>query len=181
MTLRTFWPSGIVHLLYALVLVVVVSHAADAQVEKVHRVLIVPFPTAEGQAYVPTFRAAMRALGFVEGKNLILDVRLVDRDMAGVPAVIDDVIQQKPDAFVGWESVAQAMRSKTTSIPIVLAGAVDPVGAGLAHSLRRPGMNVTGVVQLNDVLPAKHIEIMRQIRRALARVGQLDDSTASGC
>jgi hypothetical protein len=70
------------------------------------------------------------------------------------------------------------MRAKTTSIPVVLAGAVDPVGAGLAHSLRRPGMNVTGVVQLNDVLPAKHVEIMPQIRPGLARFGQLVDSSA---
>jgi putative ABC transport system substrate-binding protein len=101
--------------------------------------------------------------------------------MTRVAPIIDDVISQKPDVLVGWESVAQVMRSKTTSIPIVLADAVDPIGAGLVQSLRRPGTNVTGVVQLNDVLPAKHIEIIREIRPRLARVGQFVDTTASGC
>lgn len=155
--------------------------AVESQTSKMQRIVLVPFPTAEGQAYVVTFRSAMRDLGYVEGKNLILDVRLVDREMTRVPATLDEVIALKPDVLIGWESVAQVMRAKTTSIPIVLAGAVDPVGAGLAHSLRHPGMNVTGVVQLNDVLPAKHIEIMGQIRPRLARIGQLVDTTASGC
>jgi putative ABC transport system substrate-binding protein len=175
------WKGHAVGLLSAAVFVLMAPGAVQPQTNKVHRVAIVPFPTSEGQAYVVTFRAAMRDLGYVEGKNLILDVRLVDRDMTGVPGVLDEVIRHKADVLVGWESVAQVMRSKTTSIPIVLAGAVDPIGAGLAHSLRRPGTNVTGVVQLNDLLPAKHIEIMRQIRPRLTRVGQLVDTTASGC
>src|SRR5688500_10573293 len=89
-----------------LVLLTVPDHARS-QTDKVHRVVLVPFPTAEGQAYVPTFRAAMRELGFIEGQNLTLDARLVDRDMTGVPVVIDEVIRHKPDVLVGWESVAQ--------------------------------------------------------------------------
>ena len=62
------------------------------------------------------------------------------------------------------------MRAKTTSIPIVLAGEVDPVGAGLAHSLRPPGMNVTGITLYLDELAVKHIELMREILPRLARV-----------
>ena len=111
----------------------------------------------------------------------MLDVRLVDREMAGVPAIVDEAIRLKPDVLVGWESVAQVMRAKTASIPIVLTGGMDPVGAGLAQSLRRPGLNATGVIQLHEVLPAKHIEIMREIFPQLRRVGALIDTTASTC
>lgn len=146
-----------------------------------HRVGILSGPTAEGKRYLETFRAAMRDLGYVEGVNLALDVREPDRDTARTAALVDELIALKPDALVAWESTAQVIRGKTTSIPIVLTGAIDPVRAGLAHSLRRPGMNVTGIKQFNDQLPGKHIEIMREILPRLARVGQFVDTTTSGC
>jgi putative ABC transport system substrate-binding protein len=82
---------------------------------------------------------------------------------------VDELIAMKPDVVMGWESIAQVMRAKTASIPIVLLGALDPVKAGLAESLRRPGINITGVAQLNYLLPEKHIEIMREILPRLAR------------
>jgi len=94
---------------------------------------------------------------------------------------VDEVIALKPDVLVGWEAEAQVMRMRTASIPIVLRGAIDPVAAGLAQSLRRPGMNVTGVAQLNYLLPQKHIQLMREILPQLSRVGQLVDTTVPGC
>jgi putative ABC transport system substrate-binding protein len=63
----------------------------------------------------------------------------------------------------------------------VLVGSLDPVKAGLAQSLARPGLNVTGLAQLNEQLPAKHMELLREILPRLARVGQLVDRNASGC
>jgi putative ABC transport system substrate-binding protein len=156
---------------------------AGAQTGRTYRVALVRVgePGGEGEPYVQTFRTAMRDLGYVEGSNLTVDVRWADRDVRRLPALLDEVIALKPDVLVGWESLAQVLRTKTTSIPIVLSGALDPVKAGLAQSLRRPGMNVTGVTQLNDQLPAKHIEILREILPRLARVGQLVDENAFGC
>jgi putative ABC transport system substrate-binding protein len=160
---------------------VVTPLVATAQIARTYRVAVLANPTPEMPAYLQTFRASMLALGYTEGRNLSLDVRDTDPELMRVPTLVDELIAMNPDVLVGWESVAQVMRAKTTSIPIVLTGAIDPVRAGLAQSLRRPGMNVTGIAQLNDQLPAKHIEIMREILPRLARVGQLVDTTASGC
>lgn len=151
------------------------------QREAPHRVGILSGPTAEGKQYLKTFRAALRDLGYVEGTNLILDVRESDPDTARTAALVDELIALKPDALVAWESTAQIIRRRTQSVPIVLTGAIDPVRAGLARSLRRPGMNVTGIRQFNDELPGKHLEIMQMIVPRLARVGQVVDTTASGC
>jgi putative ABC transport system substrate-binding protein len=154
----------------------------QAQTRGIYRIGSVKVSTVvEGEPYFQTFRDTMRDLGYVEGRNLIFDRREVDPDLKRLPAVVDELIEQKPDVLIGWESIARVMRAKTTSIPIVFVGAIDPVGAGLAQSLRRPGMNVTGVAQLNDQLPSKHIQIMREILPRAARVGQFVDTTASGC
>jgi len=94
---------------------------------------------------------------------------------------VDEALARKPNVLLAWESIAQVIRSKTKTVPIVLTGALDPVRAGLARSLPRPGLNVTGMAQLNDQLPGKHMEILREILPRLARVGQLVDQKASGC
>jgi ABC-type uncharacterized transport system substrate-binding protein len=159
---------------------------SEAQPGKTYRVAYVGFPATlssdrESTSGLQAFVDALRDLGYVEKINLILDVRTADREGKRVPELVDEAIAQKPDVLVGWESIAVVMRSKTASIPIVLAGTIDPVRAGLAQSLRRPGMNVTGSAQLNDQLPAKHIEIMREILPRLARVGLFVDTTAPGC
>ena len=74
-------------------------------------------------------------------------------DASDLAAVVDQAIAKKPDVIIAWESVAQVIRARTKSIPIVLVGSLDPVRAGLAQSLARPGLNVTGLTQLNEQLP----------------------------
>jgi putative ABC transport system substrate-binding protein len=123
----------------------------------------------------------MKALGYVEGRNVVYLTRRSDLDMTRRAALIDELIAEKPDVFVGFESEALAMRARTSTIPIVLNGSIDPVGAGLARSLGRPGFNVTGVAQLNDVLPQKHIELLIAILPQVQRVALLFDKGAAGC
>ena len=158
-----------------------VASFADAQRGRIPRVAYIDFPTPEGQEAFKIFRVAMRELGYVEGRTVVFDSRIPDLDLRQVPTLVDELIASKPDVLLGNQSVALAMRAKTTSIPIVLTHALDPVSAGLALSLRRPGLNVTGSAQLNDLLPAKHIDILRQILPRLNRVGQLVDTNSSGC
>src|SRR5262245_59373014 len=122
-------------------LALAVPLAAQAQTSKASRVgMLDPFSTTEALAYRKAFVNAMRELGYVEGRNVVFQVRTSDRDMGNVPVLVDELIALKPDVLVGNESIAQVMRTKTISIPIVLTGSFDPVWAGLAHSLRRPGM-----------------------------------------
>jgi putative ABC transport system substrate-binding protein len=155
---------------------------ARAQVGGVHRVVFVQnIKPAEPWTVLESFRAAMQELGHEHGRNLQIEVLVCERDLSNLPAVVDAAIARKPHVLLAFEPIAQVLRAKTQSIPIVLTGAFDPVKAGLAFSLRRPGMNVTGMTQLNDQLPAKHLEVLREIHPRLTRVGQLLDESASGC
>ena len=139
------------------------------------------FSTEEGRPYRDAFLAALRELGYVEGRNLILDLRTSDRDRTAVSTLVDELIALKPEVLVSDGNAVRVLRAKTTSIPTVLAGSTDPVGDGLAFSLARPGMNVTGVALLLDQLSTKHIELMREILPRLTRVGMLVDSSGDRC
>jgi putative ABC transport system substrate-binding protein len=165
----------------AMALLAMTATPLPAQSARASRVAYITGPTDENKVYVDTFRVALRDRGLVEGANLALDIRYTDRELAELERIVADVVRLKPDVIVAWESVAQAIRAKTTTIPIVLAGAIDPVASGLAKSLRHPGLNVTGTAQLNDELAGKHVEIMRMIRPTIRRIGLLVDRSARGC
>ena len=154
-------------------------YTAQAQPGRTYRVaMLEPFSTEEGRPYRDAFLAALRELGYVEGRNLILDLRTSDRDRTAVSTLVDELIALKPEVLVSDGNAVRVLRAKTTSIPTVLAGSTDPVGDGLAFSLARPGMNVTGVALLLDQLSTKHIELMREILPRLTRVGMLVEAAA---
>jgi putative ABC transport system substrate-binding protein len=121
----------------------------------------------------------MKEHGYDVGRNLIVDSRYAEGDAARYPALVDEVIALKPDVLIGANTdVAIVMKSRTTSIPIVLGTTYDPVGAGLAQSLARPGGNVTGTSLQIDELSAKHIEMMAEVLPRMRRVALLIDVSA---
>jgi len=156
---------------------------AYGQQGTVHRVgqLNVGSAGGEVQPYFDTFVATMRELGYVEGRDYVLDRRWADGRVERLGLLVDELIALKPHVLLANEAIAQIMHAKTSSIPIVLTSSIDPVKTGLARTLSKPGMNVTGITQLNDQLPAKHIELMREIDPRLSRIAQLVDTNASGC
>jgi len=141
-----------------------IASPAAAQEKQQHRVaVLLPFSTQEAQPYRDAFFAGMRELGYVDGRNVIFDVRTSDRDRSNVPALLTELLGRNPDVLVSDGNAIQAIRAQTTSIPVVLAVAGDLVAQGFAHSSGRPGMNVTGSAMPLDVLAAKHIQIMREM------------------
>ena len=116
------------------------------------------------------FLAGLRDLGYVAGRNLVVDMRYAGGDYSRFPALADELIALKPDVLVGIEAPALVMRAKTTTIPIVLIAGADPVAAGLVQSLARPGTNVTGMSYRQDQLIAKHIELLTEIVPKMQRV-----------
>jgi putative ABC transport system substrate-binding protein len=124
------------------------------------------------------FLAGLRDLGYVAGRNLVVDIRYARGDSSRLPALADELIALKPDVLFGIEQVAVVMRTRTTSIPIVLPSSADPVAAGLVQSLRRPGTNVTGMASLADQLVAKHIELLTEIVPKISRVALFNDPLA---
>jgi putative ABC transport system substrate-binding protein len=156
-------------------------HAAEAQTGQSYRVaMLEPFSTEEGRPYREAFLAAMRQLGYVEGRNLVLDLRTSDRDRTVVPALADELIALKPNVLVTDGNAVHALRDRTTTIPIVLTTSTDPLSAGLALSLAHPGKNVTGLTLGFDQLSMKHIEMMREILPRLKRIGMSVDRTGTG-
>ena len=151
---------------------------ARAQTSRTVRVALVFVPREDSvKVWERAFAEGLRERGYVQGRNLALDVRYADGDAGRVPALIDEVIALRPDVLAGFESVALVMMAKTSAIPIVLTHSSDPVGLGLARSLARPGGNVTGISMLHEQVLAKVIEIFREILPRLSRIGLILDAT----
>ena len=120
--------------------------------------------------YRDAFLAGMRERGYVIERNLTLDQRYAEGNPGRYGTLAEELIALKPDVLVGLGSVAVAMRSKTTTIPIVLIASSNPVADGLVQSLARPGTNVTGLSFRLDELIAKQFELLGEISPKMARV-----------
>lgn len=120
------------------------------------------------------FRAALRDLGYQEGRNIVIESRWADGKYERLPDLFADLIRLKVDVIVthGTPGV-MAAKQATTSIPIVMAVVGDALGSGVVPSLARPGGNVTGLTFFNPELAAKRLELLKEIMPNLTRVGVL--------
>ena len=127
-----------------------------------HRVGIL-FPAGETPG-IQRFSAALRELGYVEGRNVTYDVRAAGADAGRLPDLARELIAGKPDVIVSATATAgRALMNATKEIPIVLALIGDPVGLGLTTSLARPTGNVTGFTTAHDTLAAKRLELLLEL------------------
>jgi ABC-type uncharacterized transport system substrate-binding protein len=127
--------------------------------------------------YENSIRAGFRELGYIEGRNFVLDVRYGNGDVDRLPGLIDDLIALRSDVLSGNNQSAALMKAKTSTIPIVLNWSYDPVEIGLVQSLSRPGGNVTGVATLYEDLLTKHIELAGELIASMSRIGFINDAT----
>jgi putative tryptophan/tyrosine transport system substrate-binding protein len=127
------------------------------------------------------FRARLRELGYVEGKNLFIEARYAQRANERLPALAAELVALKPDIIVTAATPpAQAAMKATSSIPIVFTGVADPVAAGLVAGFGRPGRNATGV-SINTVeLGPKWIELLRELAPGAKRIAHLTDTGSEG-
>ena len=114
----------------------------------------------------------MRERGYVEGRNLIIDVRWPQGSFEQDPGVAAELVRANIDVIVAWGTQAvAAARSATSTIPIVMVSVSDPVAAGFVASLARPGGNVTGVTPINPNISGKLVELLREIVPGMKQVG----------
>jgi len=151
------------------------SAAQAQQPGKIFRIGFLDPSTASGSAgLVDAFRQEMRKLGWIEGKNFIIEYRFGEQKPERVPELAADLVRLKVDLIVvSGITAALAAKKATTTIPIVMTTVGDPVGAGLVASLARPGGNVTGFSSLQFELNTKRLEILKDAVPKLARVGLL--------
>jgi putative ABC transport system substrate-binding protein len=117
------------------------------------------------------FLDAMRSLGYVEGKNLIIERRYADNQLERLPALAAELVGLKVDVIVATGTVAPlAARKATTTIPVVIWSTGDPIGSGIAASLARPGGNTTGLTIDSPELAAKRLQLLKEIVPGLTRV-----------
>jgi putative tryptophan/tyrosine transport system substrate-binding protein len=160
----------------ALMLIVFVPCPAEAQQPgKIFRIGYLDGSTASGMTVLlDEFRQELRKLGWIEGKNISIEYRFAEQKPERLPELAADLVRLKVDLFVVADTPsASAAKKVTATIPIVIAQAGDPVGAGLVASLARPGGNVTGLVSLSPELNTKRLEILKDAVPTLSRVGLL--------
>jgi putative ABC transport system substrate-binding protein len=122
------------------------------------------------------FRREIAELGYVVGKNIIIEYRYAENKLDRLPALADELVQLKVDVFVtNSTTAALAAKNATRTIPIVFLGVGDPVATGLVDSLARPGGNITGFTTITAVLAGKRLELLKETIPKLSRVSMLRD------
>ena len=124
------------------------------------------------------FQQGLRELGYVQGKNILVEYRYAGGTSEDrIQNIVAEVVQLKVDVLVSpATSVIRAAKQATKTTPIVMVITADPVETGLIVSLARPGGNVTGLTRLTDELSGKRLELLKEIAPKLSRVGLLLDA-----
>ena len=153
-------------------------HVARAQpARKVYRIGIlssIAGTSPEQGRNWEAFLEGMRALGYVEGQNLVLEYRGAEGQYERFPALAAELVRLKVDILVvGTTAAALAAKHATTTIPIVMVTIADPVGSGLVASLARPGGNITGLTVLRPDLVGKQLEFLKVVLPTVSRVAVL--------
>jgi putative ABC transport system substrate-binding protein len=130
---------------------------------------------------IEAFRQGLRELGYVEGKNIIIEWRYAEGKLDRLRELAADLVRLKVDVIVtGGPTITPAVKEATTKIPIVMGYDNDPVGSGFVASLARPGGNITGLSALSPELSGKRLELLKEIIPRLSHVAVLGTSTQPG-
>ena len=150
---------------------------AQAQSTKPARVAVLaPSSPDVGGHLVDAFTRRLRELGYVEGKNVVFEIRWARGKLDRLPELAQELVALNPDViFTTSGTVALALRQATTKIPIVFGISDDPVASGLAQSLARPGGNATGLSSLASDTSPKLLESLLAVLPRLSRLAVLSN------
>src|SRR4030095_13113539 len=165
-----------------LVLLAVAVIAQAQQPTKVPRIgyLSATSPSAN-VGRIEAFRQGLRELGYVEGKNIVIERRYAEGKYDRLPALVGELVRLKVDILVtGGGPATRAAKEATSAIPIVMANDADPVASGIVANLARPGGNITGLSNFAPELHGKRLEILREVVLTLSRVAVLWTSNDAG-
>ena len=142
--------------------ILVAPRAASAQSKgKVYRL---GFLAVEPHPNLDAFKDALRGLGWIEGRNIVIEIRNAEGDPRRLPGLAQDLVSQRMDVIVAaGPGSLNAARAATTTIPIVMvASSRDPIEDGLIKSYARPGGNITGIANVAE-LTGKQLELLKEI------------------
>jgi putative ABC transport system substrate-binding protein len=172
--------AGLIAIVCALTVCGAVAQAQ--QPTKVTPIGYLSFPSLSANtARIEAFRQGLRELGYVEGKNIVIEWRSADGKPDRLPALAAELVRLKVAVVVtGGGAPTRRAKEATSTIPIVMTNDPDPVGDGFVASLARPGGNITGLSTFVPELSGKRLEILREVVPKLSRVAVLGSSNATG-
>lgn len=159
----------------ALIVLVCASPGHAQPLGKVWRIGLLRFGDKRTtEPLVSSLQAGLRELGYLEGKNLVLEQRYAEGKAERVTAFAQELVRLQVDVIVAGDSEAvHAAQNATSAIPIVMSSAIDPVGSGFVKSLAHPGGNTTGISNMTGETYRKLIELMYAVVPKLSRVALL--------
>jgi putative ABC transport system substrate-binding protein len=152
------------------------SEAAQAQqAARIPRIgILIPDSASVISARLEAFRQRLRDLGYVEGNNIVIEIRYADGKRDRLPDLAAELVRLKVDVIVTASGPAiLAAKKASATTPIVFVAAADPVGTGLVSSLARPGGNITGLSLMTPDLDGKRLELLKEAFPKVARVAFL--------
>jgi ABC-type uncharacterized transport system substrate-binding protein len=144
--------------------------AAEAQPSTVYRIGWLSVDRAAGSPFLDPLRMGLRNFGYVEGRNLVIDARWGDGSMERLEKHAADLVHSNPQVVVTQGPSVFLLRKAGAAMPVVFGFSGDPVEAGLADSLARPGRNFTGMSFLSLELVGKRMELLKEMMPGLKRV-----------
>ena len=136
---------------------------------------------APPNAILDGFMQGMRELGYIEGKNIIIEYRFAEGKEDRLPELATELVRLKVDAvFTAGTPAIYALKQATKTIPIVFFSTSDPIGTGVVASLAHPGGNITGISALASDLWPKRLELLKEISPKLSRVAMLWNKNNAG-
>ena len=159
--------------------------AVLAEAQQPVKVIPIGYLTGESlsanAARTESFRQGLRELGYVEGKNIVIEWRYAEGKLDRLPALAAELVRLKVNVIVtGAPAATRAAKAATSTIPIVMTNDPDPVANGFVARLARPGGNITGLCTFAPELGGKRLEILRGVVPKLSRVTVLGTSTNPG-
>jgi putative tryptophan/tyrosine transport system substrate-binding protein len=154
--------------------------AEAQQPKKVPRIGFVAVSGDPNTSNIVEFRRGLRDLGYIEGKNILIEYRYAE-GVAEFPNLATELVRLKVDVIVVPSTAgAQAAKNATTTIPVVFTSVGDPVGTGVVASLARPGGNVTGLSNLSPELSGKQLELLKEAFPKISHVAVLWETANAG-
>ena len=157
--------------------------ARAQQGERIRRIGVLMNLSADdpqAQARVAAFRQGLQEAGWAVGRNVQIDIRWGMGDAERIRKNVTELVALAPDViFANTFPIVVTLQQTTRTVPIVFAGLIDPVGAGLVASLARPGGNTTGFAGFEYGMSVKWLELLKQIAPRVTRVAVLRDSVTT--
>jgi putative ABC transport system substrate-binding protein len=162
---------------FALAPVLLLAQQRSPKVQQIG--ILSPFH-ASSDAFRQAIQQRLRELGYVEGRNMVIEYRSSDDRIDQLPQLAAELVNRNVDVIVTTTAAGvQAAKQATATIPIIMAGVDDAVGQGFVTSLANPGGNITGTSWLNTELSAKRVALLKQMLPAISRVAFLREAAGA--